>query len=133
MATFRYGDVVMDVVDQKDHEAVIRAADSAQRRHEKEIRGMLRLDIADACNNADLRILNRIHQDLGLKPPSELLSKRQKTRKPLNKLKVFVGVIRAVARMRVGAQKWAQHEKTRQRLVAAWEEQKQKQKQEVVY
>jgi chromosome segregation ATPase len=40
MATFRYGDVVMDVVDQKDHEAVIRAADSAQRRHEKEIRGM---------------------------------------------------------------------------------------------
>lgn len=38
--TFRYGDMVRDVVDQKDHEAVIRAANSAQRRHEKEIRGM---------------------------------------------------------------------------------------------
>ncbi|KAF2971959.1 hypothetical protein GQX73_g1518 [Xylaria multiplex] len=157
MATFRYGDVVMDVVDQKDHEAVIRAADSAQRRHEKEIRGMvlqiewmqarweresklrndgafakkylqLRLDIADACNKADLRILNRIHQDLGLKSTSELLAKRQKTQKPRNKLKVFVAVIRAVARMRIDARKWGQHEKTRQRLVAAWEEQKQKQK-----
>ncbi|TGJ78307.1 hypothetical protein E0Z10_g10458 [Xylaria hypoxylon] len=155
MATFRYGDVVMDVVDQKDHEAVIRAADSAQRRHEKELRGMvlqmewmqarweresklrndgafakkflqLRLDIADACNKADLRILNRIHQDLGIKPSSELLSKRQKNRKPLNKLKVFVAVIRAVARMRIDARNWAQHEKTRLRLVAAWEEKKQK-------
>lgn len=156
MATFRYGDVVMDVVDQKDHEAVIRAADSAQRRHEKEIRGMvlqmewmqarweresklrndsafakkflqLRLDIADACNKADLRILNRIHQDLGLKSPAELLTKRQKDRKPVNKLKVFVGVIRAVARMRLEAKKWNEHEKTRKRLVAAWEDQKQQQ------
>ncbi|KAI0799322.1 hypothetical protein GGR55DRAFT_669782 [Xylaria sp. FL0064] len=160
MATFRYGDVVMDVVDQKDHEAVIRAADSAQRRHEKEIRGMamqldwmqarweresklrndgafakkflqLRLDIADACNKADLRILGRIHQDLGLKSPSELLAKKQKNRKPLNKLKVFVAVVRAVARMRVEARKWGEHEKTRLRLVAAWEEQKQKEKQAV--
>ncbi|KAI0104232.1 hypothetical protein GGR51DRAFT_549499 [Nemania sp. FL0031] len=158
--TFRYGDIVRDVVDQKDHEAVIRAANSAQRRHEKEIRGMalqmewmqarweresklrndsafakkflqLRLDIADACNKADLRILNRIHQDLGLKSTAELLAKRQKNRKPVNNLKVFVGVIRAVARMRIEARKWGEHEKTRRRLVAAWEEQKQNQNQVV--
>lgn len=170
--TFRYGDMVRDVVDQKDHEAVIRAANSAQRRHEKEIRGMalqmewmqarwereaklrndgafakkflqLRLDIADACNKADLRILNRIHQDLGLKPPAELLARKQqqeqqeqhqslyqKSRKPAkDKLKVFVAVVRAVARMRVDARRWGEHEKTRQRLVAAWEEQNQNQNQ----
>ncbi|KAI0467306.1 hypothetical protein F4859DRAFT_274454 [Xylaria cf. heliscus] len=157
MATFRYGDVVMDVVDQKDHEAVIRAADSAQRRHKKEIRGMelqilwmqarweresklrnngasakkylqLQLEIADACNKAQLRRLDGIHQKLGLKSPAELVSlKRQKDRKPLNKLRVFVTVIRAVARMRVDAQKWGEHEKTRLRLDAAWEEKKQQQ------
>ncbi len=39
-ASIRYGDLVMDVVDQRDHEAVIRAADAAERRHAKEIRGM---------------------------------------------------------------------------------------------
>lgn len=39
-ASFRYGDIVMDVVDQRDHEAVIRAADAAERRHTKEIRGL---------------------------------------------------------------------------------------------
>ena len=39
-AHIRYGEIEMDMVDQKDHEAVIRAADSAQRRHEKELRGM---------------------------------------------------------------------------------------------
>lgn len=41
MATFRYGDVVMDVVDQKDHMTVIRSAEEARRRHEKEIRGLV--------------------------------------------------------------------------------------------
>jgi hypothetical protein len=49
--------------------------------------------------------------------------------KPLNKLKVFVGVIRAVARMRIDARKWSEHEKTRMRLVEAWEVQKKYQKQ----
>ncbi|KAI1190362.1 hypothetical protein F5B17DRAFT_387166 [Nemania serpens] len=94
-------------------------------------------------NKADLRILNRIHQDLGLKPPAELLARKQqqeqqeqhqslyqKSRKPAkDKLKVFVAVVRAVARMRVDARRWGEHEKTRQRLVAAWEEQNQNQNQ----
>lgn len=80
-------------------------------------------------NKAQLRRLNEIHQKLGLKSPAELLSlKGQNDRKPLNKLKVFVGVIRAVARMRVDARKWGEHEKTRLRLLAAWEEKKKKQK-----
>ncbi|TRX90527.1 hypothetical protein FHL15_008500 [Xylaria flabelliformis] len=156
MATFRYGDVVMDVVDQKDHEAVIRAADSAQRRHKKEIRGMdlyimwmqarweresklrndgasakrflqLQLEIADACNKAQLRRINGILQNLGLKSSAELIVERRKDRKPLNKLKVFITLIRAVARMRVDARKWGEHEKTRLRLSAALEEQKQQQ------
>lgn len=79
-------------------------------------------------------MLNRIHQDLGLKSPAELLSaKKQKANeraKPVNKLKVFVGVIRAVTRMRMEAQKWGQHEKTRKALEAAWENQKQQQQQQ---
>ncbi|KAI0517746.1 hypothetical protein F5B22DRAFT_602196 [Xylaria bambusicola] len=153
-AHIQYGDFQMDIVDKEDHEAVIRAADLAQRRHEKELRGMnlqiewikalweresklrhdgafakkylqLRLDIADACNKADLRVLNQIHRELGLKSTKELLLQRQKNHKPPNKLKVFVAVIKAVARMRVEAQKWAAHKKTRQRLVAQIEKQKQ--------
>jgi hypothetical protein len=34
------GNLVLDVVDQADHEAVIRAADEAAKRHEKELRGL---------------------------------------------------------------------------------------------
>lgn len=34
------GNLVLDVVDQADHEAVIRAADEASKRHEKELRGL---------------------------------------------------------------------------------------------
>ncbi|KAI0453924.1 hypothetical protein F5B21DRAFT_504813, partial [Xylaria acuta] len=156
VATFRYGDVVMDVIDRNVHDEVIRTADEAQRRHKKEIRGMalqmewmqarwkresrlrndgafaktflqLQLDIADGCNKAQLRRLNRIHQDLGIKSPAELLVKRQKDRKAVNKLKVCVSVVRAMVRMQADARKWGEHEKTRLRLDAAWEEQKQKQ------
>lgn len=77
-------------------------------------------------NKADLRVLNQIHRDLGLKSTKELLLQKQKARKPPNKLKVFVAVIRAVARMRIEARNWAAHKKTRQRLVAQWEAQDRK-------
>ncbi|KAK8120070.1 hypothetical protein PG999_004190 [Apiospora kogelbergensis] len=102
-ASIRFEDGVLNVVDQRDHEAVIRAADEAARRHEKEIRGLalqmqfmharweresrlrtdaafakryleLRLSLAEACNKADLRVLNRIHQQFGLESPEALLA-----------------------------------------------------------
>ncbi|KAK7931911.1 hypothetical protein PG985_002623 [Apiospora marii] len=101
-ASIRFEDGVLNVVDQRDHEAVIRAADEAARRHEKEIRGLalqmqfmharweresrlrsdaafakkyleLRLSLAEACNKADLRVLERIHTQLGLESPAALL------------------------------------------------------------
>lgn len=80
-------------------------------------------------NKAQLRDLNQIHKNLGLKSPAELLTEKQKNRKPVNKLKVFVGVIRAVARMRLYAKSWNEHEKTRKRLVAAYDDLNQKQMQ----
>ncbi|KAK8044897.1 Microtubule associated protein [Apiospora rasikravindrae] len=102
-ASIRFEDGVLNVVDQRDHEAVIRAADEAARRHEKEIRGLalqmqfmharweresrlrsdaafakkyleLRLSLAEACNKADLRVLTRIHTQLGLDSPEALLA-----------------------------------------------------------
>ncbi|KAK7976431.1 hypothetical protein PG989_014894 [Apiospora arundinis] len=102
-ASIRFEDGVLNVVDQRDHEAVIRAADEAARRHEKEIRGLalqmqfmharweresrlrtdaafakkyleLRLSLAEACNKADLRVLSRIHSQLGLESPEALLA-----------------------------------------------------------
>ncbi|KAI0880944.1 Pericentrin-AKAP-450 domain of centrosomal targeting protein-domain-containing protein [Annulohypoxylon maeteangense] len=143
----------MDVVDQRDHEAVIRAADTAEKRHTKEIRGMalqmqwmqarwereaslrndaafakkflsLQLEIADACNKADLRILKGIHKQLGIKSPDSLLSSRKRgvSKKPPNNLKIFANVLRAVARMRISARNWGEQEKTRKKLVNAWEE-----------
>ncbi|KAI5859907.1 Pericentrin-AKAP-450 domain of centrosomal targeting protein-domain-containing protein [Durotheca rogersii] len=164
----------MDVVDQRDHEAVIRAADTAERRHVKEIRGMalqmqwmqarwereaklrndaafakkfvaLQLEVAEACNKADLRILRSIHKQLGIKspdallassrkrlnqqsssssspPPSAVEAARRQSTGPKARLRVFASVLRAVARMRISAREWAQQERTRRRLVDAWEE-----------
>lgn len=162
-ASFRYGDIVMDVVDQRDHEAVIRAADAAEKRHTKEIRGLalqmqwmqarwereaklrndaafakkflaLQLEISEACNKADLRILRNIHKQLGIKSPDALLSSRkreQSAKKEPSKLKVFASVFRAVARMRIGAKQWGQHEQTRKKLINAWEESKRREEEEV--
>ncbi|ETS85513.1 hypothetical protein PFICI_03538 [Pestalotiopsis fici W106-1] len=163
------GNLVLDVVDQADHEAVIRAADEAARRHEKELRGLamqmrwmqarwereaklrtdaafakkfleLRLNVAEACNQADLRILSQIHKQLGIKSPEQLLQSHKthtssrsstthlrasptQTRAQRN-LRVFASAIRAVARMRISAKAWSKHEKTRKRLEVAWEETK---------
>ncbi|KAI1319572.1 hypothetical protein F5Y16DRAFT_96696 [Xylariaceae sp. FL0255] len=79
-------------------------------------------------NKADLRILSRIHKDLGIKTPDEVYEMRKKPTKPVNKLKVFIAVIRSVARMRIDARKWTEHQKTRDQLKAAWDEQKRKNK-----
>ncbi|KAF2993279.1 hypothetical protein E8E14_000293 [Neopestalotiopsis sp. 37M] len=163
------GNLVLDVVDQADHEAVIRAADEAARRHEKELRGLamqmrwmqarwereaklrtdaafakkfleLRLNVAEACNQADLRILSQIHKQLGIKSPEQLLHSHKthtsskssvfnvrgsptQTRAQRN-LRVFASAVRAVARMRISAKAWSKHEKTRKRLEVAWEETK---------
>lgn len=163
------GNLVLDVVDQSDHEAVIRAADEAARRHEKELRGLamqmrwmqarferetklrhdaafakkfleLRLNIAEACNQADLRVLSQIHKQLGIKSPDQLLQSHKthtssqspamslrgspsKTRAQHN-LRIFASALRAVARMRISAKAWGKHEKTRKRLEVAWEETK---------
>ncbi|KAM0811953.1 putative Centrosomin N-terminal motif 1 domain-containing protein [Seiridium cardinale] len=160
------GNLVLDVVDQADHEAVIRAADEAARRHEKELKGLamqmawmqarwereaklrndgafakkfleLRLSIAEACNQADLRILSQIHKQLGIKSPERLLQSHKahsssnvtqkgdaSQTKTQRNLRVFATVARAVARMRINAREWSKHEKTRKRLAVAWEETK---------
>ena len=51
-----------------------------------------------------------------------LSRKRGTSKKPINNLKVFASVLRAVARMRISAKNWGEHEKTRKKLVNAWEE-----------
>jgi len=164
LAQFRYGNVVMNVVDQQDHEAVIRAADAASKKHEQEIRGValqmqwmqarwerevklrndaafakkyisLQLEIAQACNKADLRILTQIHKQLGIKSPEALLiNRRQQEGRPSpgtsrpttarTNLKVFATLLRAVARMRISAREWNKQEQTRLKLVGALDEHK---------
>lgn len=87
-------------------------------------------------NKADLRVLKTIHKQLGIKSPDALLASRKREaaassslsasmrKKPAvqSKLKVFASVLRAVARMRIGAKQWGEHERTRKKLVSAWEE-----------
>ncbi|KAI6088259.1 hypothetical protein F4821DRAFT_234101 [Hypoxylon rubiginosum] len=88
-------------------------------------------------NKADLRILRSIHKQLGIKSPDALLSSRKREQaakksgllsssssKTPNKLRVFANVLRAVARMRISAREWGEHERTRKRLVDALEENK---------
>ena len=92
-------------------------------------------------NKADLRILSQIHKQLGIESPDALLleaknrnsppvasksrSRQQsQTSRAQRNLKVFASVLRAIARMSINARSWAKHEKTRMRLVAAWEDTK---------
>ncbi|EAA30303.1 hypothetical protein NCU02411 [Neurospora crassa OR74A] len=153
-----------------DTEAIIRAAEAAERRHEKEIRGLvmqmewmkacwdrearlrkdaafakryltLEVQIRDACNKADLAIINRIRAELGannnpssrkalgqlssikktqqqhglLTPPAS--SKKQQPRpRPGKLLKMALTAVRFVVRMRIEAKKFAENDKVRQRL-----------------
>jgi hypothetical protein len=91
-------------------------------------------------NQADLRILSQIHKQLGIKSPERLLlshkahadpalsSGSQKTNaspsRAQRNLRVFAHAVRAIARMRINSKAWGEHEKTRKRLEAAWEETK---------
>ncbi|TDZ28984.1 Spindle pole body protein pcp1 [Colletotrichum spinosum] len=133
-------------------ETVIRAAESADAKHTKELRGMtlqmewmqarwkrevslradaayakkflqLELDIANACNNAQLRELEQIRCEvLGSRrtlssPPSSAVSKQRgaaTSGRPT--LRTVATMARFIARMKISAREWSKHEATRRRL-----------------
>ncbi|KAF4957312.1 hypothetical protein FGADI_3216 [Fusarium gaditjirri] len=136
-------------------ETVIRAAESADERHRKELRGMmmqmewmqarfqreaslradaayakkflqLQLDVANACNKAQLRELEDIRTNLlgnkkALSLPSHTAAAPSNT-KPT--LKTFLVMARFIARARLSANNWAKQEVVRRKLVVATEEQR---------
>ncbi|KAF4962957.1 hypothetical protein FSARC_8983 [Fusarium sarcochroum] len=137
-------------------ETVIRAAESADERHKKELRGMvmqmewmqarfqreaslrsdaayakkfiqLQLDVANACNKAQLRELEDIRTNLlgnkkALSLPSHATTANSSTTKPT--LKTFLVMARFIARARISAKNWAKQETVRRKLVVATEEQR---------
>ncbi|KAK1774300.1 hypothetical protein QBC45DRAFT_397165 [Copromyces sp. CBS 386.78] len=159
-----------------DTEAIIRAAEAAERRHEKEIRGLvmqmewmkacwdrearlrkdaafakryltLEVQIRDACNKADLAIINRIRAELGannnptsrkalgqlssikktqqqhgLLTPLASSKKQQPREAPGKLLKRALTAVRFIVRMRLEAKKFAENDKVRQRLADCVEE-----------
>ncbi|KAF4335000.1 myosin heavy chain [Fusarium beomiforme] len=136
-------------------ETVIRAAESADERHKKELRGMvmqmewmqarfqreaslradaayakkflqLQLDVANACNKAQLRELEDIRTNLlgnkkALSLPSHGTAANSPNTKPT--LKTFLVMARFIARTRLSANNWAKQEVVRRKLVVATEEQ----------
>ncbi|KAJ4255017.1 hypothetical protein NW762_009821 [Fusarium torreyae] len=137
-------------------ETVIRAAESADERHKKELRGMvmqmewmqarfqreaslradaayakkfiqLQLDVANACNKAQLRELEDIRTNLlgnkkALSLPSHATAANSSTTKPT--LKTFLVMARFIARARMSAKNWAKQETVRRKLVVATAEQR---------
>ncbi|KAG8669957.1 hypothetical protein FPOAC2_09300 [Fusarium poae] len=137
-------------------ETVIRAAESADERHKKELRGMLmqmewmqarfkreaslradaayakkflqlQLDVANACNKAQLRELEDIRTNLlgnkkALALPGHTTVSHSSTTKPT--LKTFLVMARFIARVRLSANNWAKQEVVRRKLVSATEEQR---------
>ncbi|KAF4456595.1 hypothetical protein F53441_1339 [Fusarium austroafricanum] len=137
-------------------ETVIRAAESADERHRKELRGMvmqmewmqarfqreaslradaayakkflqLQLDVANACNKAQLRELEDIRTNLlgnkkALSLPSHATASHSSNSKPT--LKTFLVMARFIARARLSANNWAKQEVVRRKLVVATEEQR---------
>ncbi|OAA64657.1 spindle-pole body protein [Niveomyces insectorum RCEF 264] len=140
---------------QADTDALVRAAEEQSIRHRKELRGLsmqidwmqarwerearLRcgaalgkqlvaqdLEMRIACNKADLKLLQDILQQLGVKPPAPLQSTSPQYLAVRNKpaKRTFRNVATAVrfaVRLQRAAGQWARHEATRQRLVAAAE------------
>ncbi|KAF5022873.1 hypothetical protein F66182_5065 [Fusarium sp. NRRL 66182] len=136
-------------------ETVIRAAESAEERHKKELRGMvmqmewmqarfqresslradaayakkfvqLQLDVANACNKAQLRDLEDIRTNLlgnkkALCLPSHATAANSSS-KPT--LKTFLVAARFIARARLSARNWAKQETVRRKLLVATEEQR---------
>ncbi|KAL2024783.1 hypothetical protein VTK56DRAFT_5604 [Thermocarpiscus australiensis] len=161
-----------------DTDAIIRAAEAAERRHEKEIRGMvmqmewlkacwdreaklrsdaafakryllLEIQIRDACNKADLAIINRIRAELNpssrsalgqlssvrsqqqqqqqqqQRQQSGLVSHKQQKHQPRPGpllLRRALAAVRFIVRAQMGARRWAKHEKVRRRLADCVEE-----------
>ncbi|KAM0357043.1 hypothetical protein HYE67_004533 [Fusarium culmorum] len=137
-------------------ETVIRAAESADERHKKELRGMLmqmewmqarfkreaslradaayakkflqlQLDVANACNKAQIRELEDIRTNLlgnkkALTLPSHATASNSSVTKPT--LKTFLVMARFIARVRLSANNWAQQEVVRRKIVSATEEQR---------
>ncbi|KAM0195580.1 hypothetical protein ACHAPQ_001875 [Fusarium lateritium] len=148
-------DITIEGADQA-LETVIRAAESADERHKKELRGMfmqmewmqarfqreaslradaayakkflqLQLDVANACNKAQLRELEDIRTNLlgnkkTLSLPSHATAVNSSTTKPT--LKTFLVMARFIARARLSANNWAKQEVVRRKLVVATEEQR---------
>ncbi|KAJ4135907.1 hypothetical protein NW768_003509 [Fusarium equiseti] len=148
-------DVTIEGADQA-LETVIRAAESADERHKKELRGMLmqmewmqarfqreaslradaayakkflqlQLDVANACNKAQLRELEDIRTNLlgnkkALSLPGHATAANSSTTKPT--LKTFLVMARFIARARLSANNWAKQEVVRRKLLNATEEQR---------
>ncbi|XP_044715512.1 centrosomal targeting protein [Hirsutella rhossiliensis] len=149
-------------------ETLVRAAQGAEQRHEKELRGMvmqvewmqarwereaslrsdaayakrflqLQLDVANACNKAQLRELEHIRTNLlhSRKPlayppasaddddghPARAAGGSRAT-KAAPSLRPVLIAARFIARARISARGWAGHEAVRRRLAAAVEEQR---------
>ncbi|KAG5926137.1 hypothetical protein E4U42_003601 [Claviceps africana] len=138
-------------------DTVVRAAENAEDRHKKEVKGMvtqmewmqarwereavlrsdvafakkfvqLQLDVANACNKAQLRELEHIRKNLlqsnkplALPLASQLVA-LDKT-KP-SSIRPFLTMARFIARMRISSRTWAGQEQVRRRLVAARDEQR---------
>lgn len=133
-------------------ENVVRASESARERHRMEVKGMvvqmgwmqarwereaalradagfakgfvqLQLDIANACNKAQLRELEHIRTNLlGNRQSLELTSKDESETRPT--LRAFLVMARFVARMKITARQWADQEVVRQKIVTAQKETK---------
>ncbi|KAI9147851.1 hypothetical protein HJFPF1_12885 [Paramyrothecium foliicola] len=153
-------------VDNEALETLIRAAEGAEDRHKKELRGMvmqmewmqarwereaslradaafakkfvqLQLDVANACNKAQLRELEHIRTKLlgsrkALPAPGSSSdggsSGSPAASKPRQALRRALLAARFVARMRVAARGWAAQEVVRRKLAAANEEQRRSRK-----
>ncbi|KAK5995755.1 hypothetical protein PT974_04173 [Cladobotryum mycophilum] len=137
-------------------ETIVRAAEGADERHKKELRGMvmqmewmqrrwereaslrsdaayakkflqLQLDIANACNKAQLRELEHIRtnllqsrKSLSLSKPLSLASTTGNISTPT--LRSFLLMARFIGRMRIAARNWAAQEAIRKKLSVAVEE-----------
>ncbi|UNI17382.1 hypothetical protein JDV02_003725 [Purpureocillium takamizusanense] len=138
-------------------DTVVRAAESAEERHKKELRGVvmqmewmqarwereallrsdaayakrflqLQLDVANACNKAQLRELehirtNLLHSRKPLALPGPGRAGSPTSPKPTS-IRPFLVAARFIARMRISARGWAEQEAVWRRLVAATEEQR---------
>ncbi|KAG6040242.1 hypothetical protein E4U41_001117 [Claviceps citrina] len=142
-------------------DTIVRAAEGAEERHKKEVKGMvtqmewmqarwereallrcdvafakkfvqLQLDVANACNKAQLRELEHIRRHLLQSnkplqappiPRSSLLVGGPDQTKPRS-IRPFLTMARFIARMRLSSRTWAGQEQVRRKLVAAGEEQR---------